>query len=460
MGVRGSRVFVEPVFDPSQVPQIAAGEYWLPGVGVSGTTTISWAGRNGTNTMTTPSAQSPDAVTGPGGNPAWTYVAANSDVFTVGTPAGPLTATDGIYVACDFRFDSIDTTNRVIVEQNGSNGARKWHLRKTASTTTLQLEFSQDGTAVQTATVSGLTDAEGAGSITILDKYLFVEFVCDTTITSSLAAQTRMWLNLKPITFTSHTGSILTALSSVGVFRFGNNNFENQDFNGQLGRCFVGKRANGQLLPTDDHRRKLLEYLNPKDRRIQIVLRGNSITASQGASNAAVTGYPAVLRAAFGTRGYQTRDVADRGHGGDTTQFILDNFFTNEFLLLDKTFDRSVLVMFEVRNSAVAGATAQEILAQYRAYGARARGAGFWFLACTAPPTDGDAVGHGVAGAANALIRANWQTFANAFLDLELVPQFTPAGSTLNPTYYSDGVHLTDTGYALLAQLVLAKIIT
>lgn len=44
-------------FDPRMVPQIAAGEFWLPGYGVSGTTTISWAGRNGTNTMSIGASQ-------------------------------------------------------------------------------------------------------------------------------------------------------------------------------------------------------------------------------------------------------------------------------------------------------------------------------------------------------------------------------------------------------------------
>src|SRR3972149_6908649 len=152
MGARGSRVFVPPAVVPGRdVPQLAAGEVWMPAVGVSGAAPILWAGRNGTNTLSTAGAGDPAAVTGPGGNPAWTYTAAESDSFEVATPAGPLVATDGLYVACDFRFDSIDATNRVIVEQNGSNGARKWHIRKTASTTTLQVELSQDGTAVQTA---------------------------------------------------------------------------------------------------------------------------------------------------------------------------------------------------------------------------------------------------------------------------------------------------------------------
>src|SRR5262245_43273184 len=110
MGARGPRVFRPFTFSPAQVPQIAAGEYWLPGVGVSGSSTISWAGRNGTNTFTSAAAETPDAVTGPGGNPAWSYVIANNDIFTVASPAGPLTATDGVYVACWFRFTTLDTT--------------------------------------------------------------------------------------------------------------------------------------------------------------------------------------------------------------------------------------------------------------------------------------------------------------------------------------------------------------
>jgi lysophospholipase L1-like esterase len=445
-------------FDPLQVPQLAAGEYWLPGVGVSGSSTISWAGRNGTNTLTTAAAQAPDASTGPGGKPDWTYVAANSDVFNVGSPGGPLTATDGVYVACWFRFDSLDTVNRVIAEQHGLAGSRRWHIRKTASLNVLQVEWSDDGTNLLTSAVS-LTEPEGSGSVSILDKYLFLECAIDPALTG-LSSKTRMWLDLKPVTFDSQSGTGGASLFNGGVFRVGNNNFENQDFNGRQGPLYIGKKSGGVLLPTDAQRRALALHLCPKDRRLQVILDGNSLSQGQGATVPGVTSYPGVLRASLAALGYQARDVHDSGHGGDTTQQLVSEFAAGIAPFFDPLFERTAVVMFEVRNSTTGGQSAAQILASYQAYGAAARAAGMRFVAGTAPPTDGDAVGQGVAGAANALIRANWASFADALVDFELLPQFTPAGSVANPTYYSDGVHLTDAGYALIAASVQAVLLT
>lgn len=439
-------------FSPTDIPQIAAGEYWLPGIGVSGTSTISWAGRNGTNTLSIAAAQSPDASTGPGGNPDWTLVAANSDYFAQSSPASPLTATDGVYVACWVRHESLDTTNRVIVEQHGAAGARKWQLRKTASTTTLRLECSQDGTNLQSQEFT-LTEPEAGGTVSLLDKYLFLEFVIDPDVASTVEEQTRLWVNLKAATSNGPSGSLLTALFNGGALRYGNNFSEAQDFNGRLGPLYIGRKVGGVLLPSDVNRRMLAGFLSPKDRRLNLVLDGNSLTAGQGSSGAATT-YPAVLRAALGGLGYQTRDVHDSGHGGDTTQQLVDEFASGIAPFFDGLFARNVVVMFEVRNSTTNGQTAAQILASYQAYGAAARAAGFKFVAGTAPPTDGDAVGQGVAGAANALIRANWPSFADALVDLELRPEFTPAGNIANATYYSDGVHLTDAGYAVIAAAV------
>ena len=44
MGMRGSRVFTPPVFVPwRDVPQLAAGEVWIPAVGTSGTNPLLWS---------------------------------------------------------------------------------------------------------------------------------------------------------------------------------------------------------------------------------------------------------------------------------------------------------------------------------------------------------------------------------------------------------------------------------
>lgn len=439
-------------FEPGHIPQIAAGEYWLPGVGVSGTSVVTWAGRNGTNALTAPAAQAPHIVWGPGGQPAWQYVAAESDVFSTSAPAGPLAATDGVYAAFWFRFDALDAVSRVLLQQHGLAGARKWDIRKTASLSTLQVEWSDDGTNLLQSAVS-LTEPDGLGRLSILDKYLFAEVLIDPQGTGA-AQKTRLWLNGAEQTWEVQSGTGGAALHDGGVFRIGNNDFENQDLEGQIGPVYIGRRVAGALLPTSEQRQALMRYAAPKDRRLQVILDGNSLTAGQGASVPGVTSYPGVLRASLGALGYSTRDVHDSGHGGDTTQRLVDELPALIAPFFDPLYERNALVMFEVRNSSTSGATAEQIIAQHQAYWSLARGVGFWCVVATAPPTDGDPVGQGVSGAVNAWLRENWQSLGHAFIDFELQPELSPAGNVLNPTYYSDGVHGTDAMYALLASLV------
>ena len=63
--------------------------------------------------------------------------------------------------------------------------------------------------------------------------------------------------------------------------------------------------------------------------------------------------------------------------------------------------------------------------------------------------------------ACNALIRANWSTFADAIADVALLPQFDTKSDTTNTTYYNaDQTHLTDVGYDLIAGTVYTAINT
>jgi hypothetical protein len=442
-------------FHPSQVPQIAAGEYWLPGVGVSGTNPVLWAGRNGTNTLSTAPAQAPDAVTGPGGNPAWQFVAANSDIFAQASPAGPLTVTDGLYLAFWFRFDALSTVFQTVIEQFGLAGARRWSIQKSASLSALQIIWSDDGTNQLTASLSA-TEGEGVGNVSILDKYLFAEVAIDPAA-SGLSNKTRLWFDLRQQTLTlGGTGG--AALFNGGIFRVGNNNFENQDFNGQIGPIYIGRKVNGTLVPSLAERYGLMQYLSPKARSLQVICDGNSLTAGQGATVPFVTSYPGVLRASLAAAGFPSRDTHDRGFGGSKSQDMINRFATHVAPFYDPVFNKSAYVFFEVRNSTQAGETAEAVQAQHATLGLMAQEAGFFVVVCTAPGSDGAPAGQGVPGQVNAWIRSNWHTFAHAMVDLESEPEFSPSGDILNPTYYIDGVHLTDAGYAKVAQVVQAAI--
>lgn len=63
--------------------------------------------------------------------------------------------------------------------------------------------------------------------------------------------------------------------------------------------------------------------------------------------------------------------------------------------------------------------------------------------------------------ACNALIRANYATFAEAIADVALLTPFDAKADTTNTTYYNaDRTHLTDTGYDLVAGTVQTAIET
>ena len=272
----------------------------------------------------------------------------------------------------------------------------------------------------------------------------------------TLATQTRLWLNMKPVTFDTQSGSVVTALFNGGSLRIGNNTFENQDMNGRIGPWHVGTRANGLLLPPDRVRRGLMLSKCPKDLRLNLVMKGNSIMAGQGATISP----PAAFKTLATAAGFTARDVHDRGKSGLKVIDAINDWKSTDIGFVDGVYDRNAYAFFEVRNSSQAGESSTTIINQHLELARLVRGQGMQFIVGTAPPSDGDAFGQNTPGAVNAFIRSNWRTFADGFFDLEIDPRFTPAGSVLNPTMYLDGVHLTDAGNAIVGQKIFSAIIT
>jgi hypothetical protein len=107
-------------------------------------------------------------------------------------------------------------------------------------------------------------------------------------------------------------------------------------------------------------------------------------------------------------------------------------------------------------NDIIAGKSAAALYAEYAAYCEARQAAGWEVLAFTQHSwrylgVDRDAV----IAAFNALVIANWTTFADGLVDLSAEPNIGPPGSYSNLTYYNaDGVHLTAAGDALVAALV------
>ena len=60
----------------------------------------------------------------------------------------------------------------------------------------------------------------------------------------------------------------------------------------------------------------------------------------------------------------------------------------------------------------------------------------------------------------NTSIRNNWTTFADALCDVGGDATIGAPGASTNPTYYCDGVHLTDAGYAIVAGLANTAVLS
>ena len=185
---------------------------------------------------------------------------------------------------------------------------------------------------------------------------------------------------------------------------------------------------------------------------------GNSLTQGQGASTPDVTDYPAVMRGLLNPGGSPLFTVTDNGFGGRTSAQLISEFDSVVGVLKNDWYSQNVVVMFEVRNSFIAFVSAETIIAEHITYCQNATAAGWKVIVCTAPGSDGTQAGENIPGEVNAYIRANWRDFADGFVDLEAAPEFSPSGDVLNPTHYSDGVHLTDAGYAVVAALVAAAV--
>lgn len=184
----------------------------------------------------------------------------------------------------------------------------------------------------------------------------------------------------------------------------------------------------------------------------QVICDGNSLTAGSGAT--AGNDYPSVLQALLGSGylvnnigigGQMTPDMAKRG-----PQYVDD--------IYGHRADTSIYVAWECTNDSYFGASAVAVYQNYVNACLARREAGFSVVACTyLPRSNGGTPGTFAADRAtvNALIRANWRSFADAFADIAGDTRIGDTGDETNLTYYNaDLCHMTDAGYAIVAGIV------
>jgi lysophospholipase L1-like esterase len=189
-----------------------------------------------------------------------------------------------------------------------------------------------------------------------------------------------------------------------------------------------------------------------------IVAYGNSLTYGQEATNPTTDSYPAVLKtlAPFNVAGCT---ITNTGVSGRTTQQLI----ANQSSVVDPLYvsgKRNIVLVFEMindlYNNCLTGAAAHSNL-QTLCNNLRTAGWEVWVGGTTQRQVSiapGDLCGSTAANlearsdAANALVAANWTSYADGYVDLR-------SDSTLNanPTYMADNIHFNTAGYARLAQI-------
>jgi len=186
-----------------------------------------------------------------------------------------------------------------------------------------------------------------------------------------------------------------------------------------------------------------------------IACDGNSLTIGTGGSSP----YPAQLSVLLGNRWM----VRNFGVGAQTTAAMISDAAAQ----IDTIFDNStkkVVVCWEGTNDLFFGATATAAYNRLVQYCQERQSAGLQVVIATIlPRSDTSTPGSFETDrqTINTNIRANWATYADALADVAADTRIGDAGDELNTTYYTaDKVHMNDTGYGVVAEIIKTAIET
>lgn len=146
-----------------------------------------------------------------------------------------------------------------------------------------------------------------------------------------------------------------------------------------------------------------------------------------------------------------TDTIVDRGFPGRTTQGIINQFSTIVVPFKSSTLTNVCLFQESIDSMNDGGVTPTQEIGLLTQIGVLCATNGMLSVSAGAIPADDPPADPDLVYQLGNLILANY-TWANAVSrGLPFAPQWVPAGHTLNPTYYSDGVHLTTAGYDVFA---------
>jgi lysophospholipase L1-like esterase len=207
-------------------------------------------------------------------------------------------------------------------------------------------------------------------------------------------------------------------------------------------------------------------FLAGGKRRVQwnsntrIICDGNSITAG-------ILGgltYPQVLasRTPFNAVG----NINNFGVSGQTTLQMSADAVAQIDSLLPVIKRQGVLISWEVTNSLYFGRTVNQAYNDFLSYCQARKAAGWVVVAVSALPRnqmkqDGSSISvyNQDLDAVNALMAANWSTFADSYLDVRTaIPQF--ASNPVSTSYMPDGIHLNEAGHILFVDALVPVLLS
>jgi lysophospholipase L1-like esterase len=194
---------------------------------------------------------------------------------------------------------------------------------------------------------------------------------------------------------------------------------------------------------------------------LNLVFDGNSLTS--GTQSTEGRNYPAQTAGLLSNAGRNVR-VRNLGVAGQTTQQMSADAATDVDTLLSRD-GLNICVAWELTNDLVVNEpTAQAAYDNFVTYCQGRRAAGFKVVAVTGSPRSASGTPSDFETkrlAANALIRANWATFADALADAGADSRIGDTGDELDTTYYNaDKVHMNNAGYGVVAGIVKDAILT
>lgn len=186
----------------------------------------------------------------------------------------------------------------------------------------------------------------------------------------------------------------------------------------------------------------------------EIDFDGNSLTAGQGAT--AGMDYPSQLIALLTTLGITGISWNNFGVGGQTTAAMASDAASQVDTQITSGV-QNILFAWEIGNDIYFNGNVSTAQTAFANYCTARRAAGWKVIVFTLTPRNqsssfGDSISayNAKLTSANTWLRANWTSFADGIVDIAADSRMD---DYTDSTYFSDGIHYTNAGYGVAAEL-------